>query len=193
VLLQMFVKIEEIREGLELNEPITLGILEDALARKGEETGFRPLRESQLKASLRRVSGGVLLKAGFRVDVAGPCKRCLGEVAATIPVSFTLTLIPRSLVKNDELPPDEDDEESERAGSFDLQDADREWFDGKKIDLDPILREQVLLAVPMNLVCRETCRGLCPVCGENLNEKQCQCEREVVDPRWMALKNIKLN
>jgi uncharacterized protein len=193
VLLQMFVKIEEIREGLELNEPITLGVLEDALGRKGQETAFRPLREARLKASLRRVSGGVLLNAGFRVEVATLCKRCLGEVTATVPVSFTLTLIPRSLAKGEEFTPEEDDEESERAGSFDLQDADREWFDGKKIDLDPILREQVLLALPMNLVCRETCRGLCPVCGANLNEKQCQCESEVVDPRWMALKNIKLN
>src|SRR6266852_6834750 len=115
----MFVKIEEIREGLELNEPITLGVLEDALARKGEETGFRPLREARLKASLRRVSGGVLLKAGFRVEVAAPCKRCLGEVTATIPVSFTLTLIPRSLAKGEEFTAREDDEESERAGSFD--------------------------------------------------------------------------
>lgn len=190
----MFVRIEEIREGLEINEPITLGVLEDALARKGEETGFRPLRGAQLKASFRRVSGGVLLKGEFGVEVAAPCKRCLGEVTATIPVSFTLTLIPRSLAMDEQsAAEEEDDEDSDRAGSFDLQDADREWFDGKKIDLDPILREQVLLALPMNLVCRETCRGLCPVCGENLNEKQCQCEREVLDPRWMALKKIKLN
>jgi uncharacterized protein len=74
-----------------------------------------------------------------------------------------------------------------------LEDADEEWFDGKRIDLDPILREQVLLALPMSLLCAESCRGLCPVCGENLNLKDCRCERKVADPRWMALKDIKLS
>jgi uncharacterized protein len=190
----MFVKIEEIGdEGLQLDEPITVRFLEDSLARKGEETGFRPLRGARLKARLRRLGGGVLLQGELRVEVAALCKRCLAEVSASLPVSFTFSLIPRDLMENDEPKDLEDDGQSEPAGSFRPEDADREWFDGRTIDLDPILREQVLLALPMNLVCKETCRGLCPVCGEDLNEKRCECEREVVDARWMALKNIKLN
>ncbi len=190
----MLVKIEEIGdEGLLLDEPIPVEFLEDALARKGEETGFRPLRGTRLKASLHRVSGGVLLQGQFRADLASPCKRCLAEARAALPVTFTLTLIPRGLMPDKESGDLEDDEGLERAGSFRLEDADREWFDGRKIELDPIIREQILLALPMNLVCKETCQGLCPTCGENLNEKRCGCERAIADPRWMALKNIKLN
>ena len=89
---------------------------------------------------------------------------------------------------------DEDDRgQAETAGSFELEDADEEVFDGKTIDLDPIVREQVLLALPMNAVCREDCKGLCAQCGQNLNEKQCGCETKVIDPRLAPLMNIKLN
>lgn len=189
----MLVKIEEIGdEGLELDELIDAKFLEEALAHQGEETGFHSIGGSRLKAMVRKVSGGVLLVGEFRADVRAPCKRCLDEVRASLPVSFVLSLVPRGLAAH-ELEQTADDERLQRAGSFRLEDADREWFDGKTIDLDPILREQVLLALPMNLVCRESCRGLCPVCGANLNEGQCECHREVVDPRWTALKNIKLS
>jgi len=127
--------------------------------------------------------------------VAAPCKRCLVDVALDLPVSFTLNLVPESLVRSDE-PEDEEPEDrgqGEMAGSFGLEDADEEVFDGKTIDLDPIVREQVLLALPMNAVCREDCKGLCAQCGQNLNEKQCGCEQKVIDPRLAPLMNIKLN
>jgi uncharacterized protein len=108
-------------------------------------------------------------------------------------VDFTLNLVPQAKAA----PTDEegvaDDPKTARAGSFDLEDADEERFDGRKIDLDPILREQLLLALPMNVVCKDSCEGLCAVCGQNLNEKKCGCERKVLDPRLAPLKNIKLN
>jgi len=190
----MVVKVEEIgEEGLELDEPIDAKFLEDALAHKGEETGFHAVHGARLKATLRKVSGGVLLTGQFQADVSAPCKRCLAEASVSLPVSFQLNLMPRDLAQHEESEYVEGAERAERAGSFRLEDADREWFDGKTIELDPILREQILLALPMNLVCTESCRGLCPVCGNNLNEKQCECHREAMDSRWMALRNIKLS
>src|SRR5262249_5631974 len=175
------------------DEPIDAKFLEDALAHKGEETGFHAVHGARLKATLRKVSGGVLLSGQFRADVSAPCKRCLAQASASLPVSFELNLMPRDLADREESEYLEADERAERAGSFRLEEADREWFDGKTIELDPILREQILLALPMNLVCTESCRGLCPVCGNNLNEKQCECHREAMDSRWMALRNIKLS
>jgi len=190
----MVVKVEEIGEdGLELDEAIDAKFLEDALAHKGEETGFHALHGARLKATLRKVSGGVLLTGQFQAEVSAPCKRCLAAASASLPVSFKLNLMPRDLAQDEGSEYVEGGERPERAGSFRLEDADQEWFDGKTIELDPILREQILLALPMNLVCTESCRGLCPVCGNNLNEKQCECQREAMDPRWMALKNIKLS
>jgi DUF177 domain-containing protein len=172
----LHITLEQIpEEGLELNEPIGVELLAEALADENQETGFHATAPSRLKAHLRKVSGGVLLDGKLKVQVAASCKRCLVEVKATLPVSFTLNLVPRTKVASAE-GDEAEDGKGERAGSFDLEDADEEAFDGKTIDLDPILREQVLLALPMDVVCKDDCKGLCPMCGQNLNEKQCGCE-----------------
>ena len=58
------------------------------------------------------------------------------------------------------------------------------------IDLTSPLREQIVLAQPVNPICRPDCRGLCAHCGKNLNEGPCECEEETVDPRLAALKAL---
>jgi uncharacterized protein len=187
----MQVKIEEIREGgLTLNEPVEMTLVQEALA---ESEGFRPEAPFKVEFRLNKVGSGVLLKGAFTATVVAPCKRCLVDVVLTLPTSFTLNLVPENLSDQVGLEGGEDDERTERAGSFRLEDAEEETFDGKVIDLDPIIREQLLLALPMSAVCTEDCKGLCPVCGQNLNEKPCGCETRQIDPRLAALKNIKLN
>ena len=52
-------------------------------------------------------------------------------------------------------------------------------------------REQLLLALPLKVTCREDCKGLCPQCGKNLNQERCSCSTEVEDPRWAALKDVR--
>jgi uncharacterized protein len=188
----MVVKIEEIREGgLNLNEPVELKLVQEALA--GTE-GFRPDGTFQFQVKLQKVGTGVLLNGAFTATVVAPCKRCLVEVPLSIPTSFTLNLVPQNLASQVGLDEEgEDDDKGERGGSFRMEDAEEEVFDGKQIDLGPILREQLLLALPMNAVCRDECRGLCMACGQNLNEKACGCDTKPIDPRLAALKNIKLN
>src|SRR5437660_65348 len=138
----MVVKIEEILEGgLTLDEPIPRSLLETAMA---DSVGYRAEGGFQLAAKLSKISGGVLLHAAFRAPVSTPCKRCVTEVRLEVPVDFTLNLVPRDLVA-DALGDEGDDEAAARAGSFDLGDTDDELFDGRTIDLDPILRCQVLL------------------------------------------------
>jgi uncharacterized protein len=77
-------------------------------------------------------------------------------------------------------------------GSFAPEQAEEETYSGKVIELDPIVREQILLALPAYPVCDEGCKGLCTVCGANLNERECGCDRHVPDPRWAGLKDVKL-
>jgi uncharacterized protein len=190
----MLVKIEEIRnEGLQVNKQMSLEQLGEAL----EGSGFRATEPLSVAADLRKVSGGVLLKGSFTTRVLTPCKRCLTDARLELPVSFTLNLIPEALARAEGLVDDEEEGGEDRGGgetggTFDLDDADEELFDGKVINLQPILREQVLLSLPMNAVCKEDCRGLCTQCGQNLNEKQCGCDTSFVDPRLAALKNIKV-
>ncbi|HET6983234.1 MAG TPA: DUF177 domain-containing protein [Myxococcaceae bacterium] len=188
----MVVTVDQIREGgLSLDETLSESFLTHALA-EVKDTGFRPDGPALLHVKLQKTGSGVLLRGSTEVTVHTPCRRCLADVHLRVPVSFTLNLVSQAALAGDDADRG-DDEQAERAGSFDLERADEELFDGKTIDLDPLVREQVLLALPMHAVCREDCKGLCGSCGQNLNEGQCGCATTQVDPRLAALKNIKLN
>ena len=65
------------------------------------------------------------------------------------------------------------------------------YYQGEGLLLEDALREQVLLALPLKVICREDCKGLCPHCGANLNDGQCSCADDVDDPRWTALKDLR--
>ena len=62
-----------------------------------------------------------------------------------------------------------------------------------EIDITDSIKQTLLLAIPLKKVCRSGCKGLCPICGANLNENPCACERKKTDPRWDALKGIKFD
>ncbi len=199
----MLVKIEEIQEpGLELSQPLERKVLEGALA---ESEGFTLVKPGTLDVSFRKVSGQVHVKGSFEAEVSCPCRRCTKDVALTIPVSFALRMIreqPKEDEEEDEALPvkgkrrrqkKDDDEQAEEAASFELDEVDAEPFDGKTIDLDPIVREQVLLALPVTVLCREDCKGLCSTCGQDLNEKDCgHSSKKEIDVRLAKLKDIKL-
>jgi uncharacterized protein len=190
----MLVKIDQIRDaGLHVDEQMNLELLGATL----EGSGFRATEPLKVSADFRKVSGGVLLSGKFTSRVVADCKRCLTEAKLELPVSFTINLVPESLVRGEGVLDKEELEEKDRGhgesgGSFAMDATDEEVFDGKVIDLEPIVREQLLLALPMSAVCREDCGGLCTNCGQNLNDKQCGCETKFVDPRLAALKKIKL-
>ena len=69
-------------------------------------------------------------------------------------------------------------------------DEDIIFFDGHEIELDDIIADNFLLNVSGRYLCSEDCLGLCPKCGQNLNEGECGCTRDVIDPRWQALADI---
>jgi uncharacterized protein len=189
----MVVTVDQIREGgLSLDETLSESFLTHALA-EVKDTGFRPDGPALLHVKLQKTGSGVLLRGSTEVNVQTPCRRCLADVHLRVPVSFTLNLVSRAALSDAEQKAGGDDDQSERGGSFVLERADEELFDGKTIDLDPLVREQVLLALPMHAVCRDDCKGLCGTCGQNLNEGECGCARSQVDPRLAVLKNVKLN
>jgi uncharacterized protein len=202
----MLVKIEEIQEpGLERTEEVDLAVLRGALA---ESEGFALKAATKLEVSFKKVSGRVYLKGGFRVTVVTPCKRCLKDQTLEFPVEFSLRMVPHhpEPVENEDVAgpgrhkgkrrhsKKKDDDEAELSqASFELDEVDAEPFDGKTIDLDPILREQLLLALPVTVVCQEACRGLCAQCGQDLNERDCgHGATKEVDVRLAKLKDIKL-
>lgn len=81
---------------------------------------------------------------------------------------------------------------SEKEAELAEADMEVEYIRGEEIDLDDILREQIYLSLPVKLICRPDCRGLCPRCGTNLNAAQCGCRQEMGHPGFAKLKNMKI-
>ncbi len=184
----MRVNIDEIKEaGLDRTWDVTREQLDEMMA--GDRAGYRARGPARVDAHVEKIERRVRIEATARAALSAPCVRCLAPVSVDVPVEFELTLVP-----SDEYARDEDGKEDQGhvAGSFEPRQAEEETYAGKVIDLDPIVREQILLAMPGYPVCNESCKGLCPVCGANLNDRDCGCDRHVPDPRWAGLKNVKL-
>ncbi len=120
------------------------------------------------------------------VEVA--CSRCVGPVKLVVAEPIAVTYMPHAEVvaEDEELAGDEVE-----PASFDEEDMDVYSYEGEEVDLEPLLREQIILAVPFAPLCSEDCKGLCPVCGIDLNTGSCTCDRTPIDPRWAALRNLK--
>jgi uncharacterized protein len=122
--------------------------------------------------------------------LAVACSRCVGPVTLKIDEPVRVTFMPRGeLAQLDEetaQPADEDD-----GAQVASEDVDVFPYDGEKVDLEPLVREQFILAVPFAPLCREACAGLCPQCGIDKNKEACSCEAPP-DPRFAALRGLKL-
>ncbi len=122
----------------------------------------------------------IRLVGGFSTKLEVSCARCLEPVGHEVKRDFDLLYRPQGVdAGRDEI-------------SVTQAEADIGYYVGDGLELEDFLREQVLLAVPIKTVCREDCKGLCPHCGKNLNDETCSCKVESQDPRWDALKSIKL-
>jgi uncharacterized protein len=106
------------------------------------------------------------------------CDRCLKPVELPVNVDFTLEYISDS------------DYESIETAELTEAEMSVSVFDGAAIDVDEIVKEQILLAVPTRMLCREDCKGICPECGMVRNTGECNCVTNDIDPRWAALKNL---
>jgi uncharacterized protein len=126
-----------------------------------------------VSARLESVIDGVLVSATARVTLAGECSRCLEPITSHQEVSLQeLYGYPATDARGREIPSD-DDEEAFRV-------------EGDLIDLEPVLRDAVVLGLPMTPVCSPDCPGLCPRCGLRL-EVDPEHSHEEIDPRWAAL------
>ncbi len=187
----MRVNIDEIKEaGIGRSWDVTREALDAILA--GDRSGWRASGGAHLDVRLEKLERRVFVKATATAQLAGECSRCLAPIASTLPVPFELTMVPADEYTEHEQGAADDKAHHPVAGSFDLEQAEEEAYQGKVIELDGVFREQVLLALPEYPVCQEGCKGLCSVCGKNLNEGECGCDRKVPDPRWAGLAKVKL-
>jgi uncharacterized protein len=111
-----------------------------------------------------------------------PCSRCLEPFATPVDNQFDLRYQPHAHAAGS-------GHEAER--QIEEDDLSTAFYDNDQIDLGQLMREQFYLSLPMKPLCRDDCRGLCPICGTNLNRGTCDCKREWEDPRLAVLKSLK--
>ena len=132
---------------------------------------------------------GFAERAGMEIRFVGQlqtqlgltCSRCLEPVSFSLARDFDLFFRQRDTFLYDE------DEEIE----LDEKETNTAFFTGTELSIPDILREQILLALPMKALCRPECKGLCPTCGTNLNLQTCTCPREEFHPAFEALSELK--
>jgi len=122
--------------------------------------------------------GEIRVQGDLNVTVQATCDRCLETATFPIENRYDLVYMPATESKGGE---DEIDQAGIEVG----------YYDGNGLALNDVLREVVLLALPMQVICNEACKGICPVCGQNRNQRDCGCQSEAVDDRWNQLKNFR--
>lgn len=119
-----------------------------------------------VEVRLESLNEGAVARGAVEAPWAGSCRRCLKPVTGTL--------------------------RSDVLEVFEVEPTEGETLllDGDRIDLEPVAREAILLELPIAPLCREDCRGLCPTCGVDRNEVDCECAEAPADPRWSGLEDL---
>jgi len=148
--------------------------------------------EIDLESDFARLNGDISIKGELTKHIAQT--DVVGEIDAKIEIDCTRCLQP--VVQDLKIPFDVDfvtPEFDATARETELNQSDLETavFEGDQVDLNELVREQILLNLPEQTFCSPDCKGLCPKCGQNRNLIECNCEENETDPRWAALKDLK--
>ena len=135
--------------------------------------------KTAFNGEIEGVDGKGQLRGSVKADVSVDCTRCLEPIERHFEFPFRAIFVDSS----------HEDTNAEAEVSDDA--LDESLVPDGQINMAEVIREQLLLAVPEQIFCREDCRGLCSKCGSNLNLIDCKCADDEIDPRWAALKNLK--
>lgn len=144
-----------------------------------DERDLRLIEPVDISGRARRKGDEVELRGRLNAKVEACCARCLKPVALPIAAEFSERFVPAVTWRS--------------AAEHELSEEDLNLavFDGQSIEVDDLVREEILLAIPAQVLCREDCKGLCATCGADRNLTECECETRQVDSRWEALKDLR--
>jgi uncharacterized protein len=134
----------------------------------------------ELRTSLRldRQQRDVYVHGGLEGAITLLCSRCMAPARVLVSSEIAVLYVPHGREAG------EIDESPDAPDVF--------TYDDEVVDLEEMLREETLLALPMAPLCDEACKGLCPTCGKDWNQGTCECSQVVKDDRWAALKSVKI-
>lgn len=128
-----------------------------------EDSRIFPGSEVEIDLDCESLSDGIVVRGRVAASFHGECRRCLEPIVGRI------------------------DADVNELYQVSVTDPDAFPIEGDQIDLVPMVRETILLDLPDAPLCTLECAGLCATCGKDLNQGQCSCPRETVDPRWSVL------
>lgn len=140
---------------------------------------FQQTEPVEVRATAELLDGQIHIAGHLHTRVELVCARCLDAVVEEMDKDFDLFYRPVASV--------------EKEAEFRLKTEETEigFFQGEGLFLADVLAEQINLMIPMKVICRSDCRGLCPHCGANLNSESCRCEPHAADPRMVPLARFK--
>lgn len=138
------------------------------------------LDEIHITCNIRKLQQSVFLNGAIETVIHTTCSRCLETAMLPVSASFRYTLMPAKA------------EESREEIELSEEDLEYGYYEGEIVDCDPLIYEQIVLQIPIKVLCTEDCRGLCPDCGTNFNIEACNCASDRVDERLAVLKKLKL-
>lgn len=163
----MLIKINNLKEGTHhysLDEPIaSVGL------------GEPFFDKVKVNLALQKLHNQVVLEAELKLNAHFECDRCACDFTTALVTDYKMVYL---FSKNS-------DENDESINVTYLP------VDASAIFLDNDIRDYALLAIPMKKLCNEDCKGLCVRCGQNLNEGECSCSLNTIDPRWLSLNELK--
>ena len=143
------------------------------------DTEINLTEPAEVRGWIRRSGREVELRGELHTTVEAGCGRCLKPVELPVHAVFAERVVPAVSWR---------DEEQHELGEEDLNLA---VFDGETIQLDDLVREEILLAIPSQVLCSPACKGLCAICGIDRNSESCQCEDTGADERWGKLRELR--
>lgn len=150
------------------------------LEKNGEARFATPLA---IDLSARNNRGQVEVKGSLSLTVEQPCGRCLEPFSGELNTTVELYFVDQA----EQILETEDGEEVELSEEA----LSKETFSGDRIDLTPYLQDEVVMALPQNPLCSDTCKGLCRECGKDLNKGACGCDTSTCHPAFAKLKVLK--
>jgi len=144
-----------------------------------EDERARLLKEARIEGRASRKRQRVHVHGTIETELEVACDRCLAPLAMPVKSEFDVSYDPPGV------------EAETDSAELQADDLETTVYTDEILDLDELVREQILLALPTRSLCREACQGLCPTCGVNLNTQTCACAQTEIDPRWAGLAALK--
>ena len=133
---------------------------------------YKILEKSPVDVTFTNIENGkVMMQGSMQLMLEIPCDRCLATVKEPLSIEFQRELL-----------------SPEVAGQEDMEEQD--FMSGYELDTEAFVNAEILVNMPVKVLCKPDCKGICKVCGHNLNEGDCGCDTFVPDPRMAAIKDI---